>query len=188
MSLNNACRDKNVGFLYAGNLGLYGFTFVDFGPKHKINDKDGEEPKSAVVMGITREKEGVVCCHEEKRHGFESGDFVVIKEVKGMEEVNGKLWKIEVKSPLSFTIGDTSGFAPYLSNGIVSQVKVPVEVEFKSLENSLVNPYAPGRKEMDLCSWEKIGRPEELHVILNALLKFYSIHRRIPRNLNEEDG
>lgn len=31
VKLNNACRQNNVGFLYAGNLGLYGFAFVDFG-------------------------------------------------------------------------------------------------------------------------------------------------------------
>jgi molybdopterin/thiamine biosynthesis adenylyltransferase len=31
IKLNKACREKNIGFIYAGNLGLYGYTFVDFG-------------------------------------------------------------------------------------------------------------------------------------------------------------
>lgn len=35
-----------------------------------------------------------------------------------MNEVNGKLFKITVKSPHTFTIGDTSAFAEYESNGI----------------------------------------------------------------------
>ena len=36
---NNAMREKNKGFVYAGNLGLYGFLFVDFGNKHTVFDK-----------------------------------------------------------------------------------------------------------------------------------------------------
>jgi ubiquitin-activating enzyme E1 len=39
--LNKACRENNVGFIYAGNLGLYGFAFVDFGEKHKVLDLTG---------------------------------------------------------------------------------------------------------------------------------------------------
>ncbi len=31
VQLNKACHAKNVGFVLAGNLGLYGYTFVDFG-------------------------------------------------------------------------------------------------------------------------------------------------------------
>lgn len=139
-------------------------------------------------MGITQDPEGLVYSHEDKRHGFEDGDYISFKEVKGMTQVNGKQFKIVVKSPHSFTIGDTSGFSPYESNGIAEQVKVPVHIEFKSLEKSLANPYAPGKKELDLCSWEKIGRPEELHVVLRAILKFKADHHHIPRNLNVEDG
>ena len=41
IELNKACRQKGVGFIYAGNLGLYGFTFVDFGEKHKVLDATG---------------------------------------------------------------------------------------------------------------------------------------------------
>ena len=31
INLNKACRKNKVGFILAGNLGLYGYTFVDFG-------------------------------------------------------------------------------------------------------------------------------------------------------------
>lgn len=42
VKLNKAVRAKNHGFLYAGNLGLYGYTFVDFGDSHRIIDGTGE--------------------------------------------------------------------------------------------------------------------------------------------------
>ncbi len=37
-----------------------------------------------------------------------------------MEELNGKKHKITVKSPDSFSIGDTSKFSNYISGGIAS--------------------------------------------------------------------
>lgn len=42
LKLDHACRNNKVGFIYAGNLGVYGFTFVDYGDEHVVNDKDGE--------------------------------------------------------------------------------------------------------------------------------------------------
>ena len=42
IKLNKATHNKGLGFLYAGNLGLYGFTFVDFGETHRIFDATGE--------------------------------------------------------------------------------------------------------------------------------------------------
>ena len=90
VKLNQACRQNNVGFLYAGNLGLYGFTFVDFGDNHKVIDPNGEQEKSIHIAGITQDETGVVYLHDEKKHGLSDGDTVTFREVKGMEEINGK--------------------------------------------------------------------------------------------------
>lgn len=43
VSINNFCREKNKGFICGGSCGLYGYTFVDFGNKFIVTDKDGEE-------------------------------------------------------------------------------------------------------------------------------------------------
>ena len=94
LKLNKAVHDKNLGFIYAGNLGLYGFTFVDFGSKHIILDDTGEECQTAHIAGITREEKGLVVLHEDKKHGFSDGNTVCFREVKGMTEVNGKMFKI----------------------------------------------------------------------------------------------
>lgn len=50
---NEFCHNKGIGFIYSGNLGLYGFAFVDFGDSHTILDKDGQEVKSAIVSHIS---------------------------------------------------------------------------------------------------------------------------------------
>lgn len=55
VNLNKAFHKKNLGFILAGNLGLYGYTFVDFGESHRIFDGTGEESKAIHIAGITKE-------------------------------------------------------------------------------------------------------------------------------------
>jgi ubiquitin-activating enzyme E1 len=66
------------------NLGLYGNAFIDFGNNYKCFDKTGEDNKNALVVNITKEKDGIVTVHEDKRHPFIDGDTVTFREVQGM--------------------------------------------------------------------------------------------------------
>lgn len=188
LKLSKAVHEKNLGFIYGGNLGLYGFTFVDFGDSHRIIDGTGEECKTVHIAGITQEERGLVCLHEEKKHGLNDGDTVSFREVKGMTEINGKEFKVEIKSPHSFLIGDTRGFSAYEQGGIATEIKVPYEIKSFDLEKSLRYPYPPDSKEMPIASWDKFGVPEQLHIVLNALHNFHTLNSRIPRPLNQDDA
>ena len=78
-----------------------------------------------------QDREGLVTCLDETRHGLEDGDFVTFTEVQGMGELNGcKPRKVTVKGPYTFTIGDTSGLSDYVRGGIFNQVKMPKIIEF----------------------------------------------------------
>ena len=140
-------------------MGLYGFTFIDFGENHKVIDANGEQEKSIHIAGITQDESGIVYLHEEKKHDLSDGDTVVFREVKGMDGINGQSYKVTVRSPDSFTIGDTTKFEAYTSGGIAVEVKVPIFQKYYSLEKSLSYPYPPDSKEMPICSWEKFGYP-----------------------------
>lgn len=63
-----------------------------------------------MIVGISRDAEGLVYSHEDKRHGFEDEDYIRFKEVKGLDGINGPIFKIKFKSPFSFAIGDTTEF------------------------------------------------------------------------------
>jgi len=63
------------------SLGLYGHTFVDFGDNYKCLDKTGEDLPSQIVVNITKEQNGIVTVHEDKRHHFSDGDYVTFREV-----------------------------------------------------------------------------------------------------------
>lgn len=176
-------QQKPIGFILAGSLGLYGFTFVDFGDCFRVFDRTGEEVRSTIIVNITKEENGVVTVHEDKKHRFVSGDHVTFSEVQGMEEVNGKTFEIKVLSPFSFSIGDTRGFSDYKREGVATQVKMPEEIKFRRLEASLLTPIPAGKNELDTADYTKA--PDQLHVILNGIFAFYKQHRGLP-NLNDE--
>lgn len=85
-------------------------------------------------------------------------------------------------------IGDTRNFSAYTEGGIALEIKVPSYLKSFDLEKSLRYPYPPEAKEMPIASWDKFGVPEQLHIILNALLAFQGKNNRIPRVLNKEDS
>jgi ubiquitin-activating enzyme E1 len=187
---NNFCRTRArpIGFIAGASLGLYGYTFVDFGPSFTVNDVNGEDPRSAIISAISKDTVGQVTTHEDKRHGFVDGDTVTFREVKGMTDINGKKFLIKVLSPTAFTIGDTTGFKDYEGNGIAEQVKIPKPVTFKALRESLTVPLGGDLPPLENPDLEKWGRADSLHLILHSLFEFTKIHKSLPRINNEEDA
>ena len=41
-----------------------------------MSDVNGEAPLSVIIASVSHDKEGVVTCLDETRHGFEDGDYV----------------------------------------------------------------------------------------------------------------
>jgi ubiquitin-activating enzyme E1 len=72
-----------------------------------VRDQTGEQEKAIHIASISQDVEGVVYLHEGKKHGLSDGDTVQFREVQGMEEINGKQFKIVIQSKNCFTIGDT---------------------------------------------------------------------------------
>eukprot|EP00743_Colponemidia_sp_Colp-15_P000554 GILK01000622.1.p1 GENE.GILK01000622.1~~GILK01000622.1.p1 ORF type:complete len:1037 (+),score=209.76 GILK01000622.1:77-3187(+) len=185
---NNFCRAQTpaIGFITADLFGVAGTVFVDFGPSFTVFDKDGEEPRSAIVSNITKDTAGVVFVHEDKRHGLQDGDYVTFSEVQGMVEVNSSPPRpIKVLGPYSFSIEDTRQYSDYARQGIVHQVKVPVTLKFKSLESMVSHPVAEGEYCLMVPDLAKFGRSEQLHVAINALHTFRSRHGMLPELNNE---
>ena len=71
------------------------------------------------------------------------GDYVMFKEIEGMEELNdGKPRKIKnIKSKFSFVIDeDTSSYGKYFKNGICIEKKVPKVISYSTFEKNLIEP------------------------------------------------
>lgn len=74
-------RANNVAVIIGVTRGLFGQIFCDFGPEFTVYDVNGQNPLSAMIASVTKDKEGVVTCLDEVRHGFEDGDYVTFNEV-----------------------------------------------------------------------------------------------------------
>jgi ubiquitin-activating enzyme E1 len=83
IDLNEKARAAKVGFILAETLGAMVYTFVDFG-NHVIFDADGEHTKQFIISNVTQEENATVTVHEDKRHSYKDGDYVVFREVEGM--------------------------------------------------------------------------------------------------------
>lgn len=112
-AVNEFCRAHKVGYIQTQCHGPWGYTFLDYGEQFQINDADGEETKSFIVVNITQANPAIVTVHEDKRHKFQDGDYVQFREVEGMTELNGKdPVQIEVIDGFSFKLkSDTTSFS-----------------------------------------------------------------------------
>ncbi|XP_065939380.1 ubiquitin-like modifier-activating enzyme 1 [Magallana gigas] len=78
--IGEICHKNNIKFISVDSRGLFVELFCDFGDNFVMNDVDGEEPISNMVASITKDKEGVVTCLYEARHGYEDGDHITFAE------------------------------------------------------------------------------------------------------------
>ncbi|RUS28828.1 hypothetical protein BC938DRAFT_481393, partial [Jimgerdemannia flammicorona] len=155
-------------------------AFCDFGENFEVSDATGEASLTGMVAAVTSEKEGIVTCLDETRHGLEDGDHVTFIELQGIEKLNNAApRKVKVLGPYTFSIGDTTGHGEYVTGGIFTQVKIPKTLNFKSLRASLSNP------EYVISDYAKFDRPAQLHVGFQALHEFHVLHGRWPRPRNE---
>eukprot|EP00271_Cylindrocystis_brebissonii_P015800 TRINITY_DN38822_c0_g1_i1.p1 TRINITY_DN38822_c0_g1~~TRINITY_DN38822_c0_g1_i1.p1 ORF type:complete len:1057 (+),score=227.94 TRINITY_DN38822_c0_g1_i1:231-3401(+) len=173
------CRSHSppVAFIKADIRGVFGSVFCDFGPSFKVIDTDGEDPFAGIVASVSNDNPALVTCVDDERLHFEDGDLVTFSEVRGMEHLNdGKPRKVKTTKAHSFTLEeDTREYGAYSGGGIVTQVKPPKLLDFKSLEEALQEP-----GEFLLSDFGKFDRPPLLHLAFQALDKFRAEYGRLP--------
>ena len=175
--VDKMCREKNIKLIYGICLGLVGYIFTDFGPKHIIFDETGREIKTFLVKSITKDKNGLVTIDNIQGTNdlnIGDGDYVKFKNVEGMEELNDekKDFRIRMKDHQSFFIGDTSNFSEYKKGGIVYEIKKPKTYQYYPFcQRALMicDDYHP----FNFFDSNKSGRSELLYMALSAIHDFY---------------
>lgn len=174
---------NNIALITADTRGLFSQIFCDFGTDFTVYDPTGANPSSAMVASITNDVDSIVTCLDENRHGFEDGDYVTFTEVEGMSELNGcDPIKIKVLGPYTFSIGDTIKFSAYVRGGIVTQVKMPKQMTFKSLAEA---ENAPEFIMSDFAKWD---HPQNTQMAFTVLGRYQEKNGRLPRPWNAEDA
>ena len=144
IAYDDFCRQKSppIAFIKADVHGLFGSVFCDFGPSFTVFDVDGEEPHTGIIASISNGNPTLVSCVDDERLEFQDGEMVIFSEIHGMNELNdGKPRRVTNCRPYSFFLEeDTTRFGAYEKGGIVTQVKQPKLLNFKSLQEALQNP------------------------------------------------
>ena len=183
---NEECRKKKIGFIYAANIGITGFCFVDFG-EHTIIDKNGEENKTFIIKKISNNGEIFIDkTVVNKNFNITKGNYVIFREIEGLTELNdGKPRQIVKSTPISFYISDSLKYENYISGGICEEVKESIVQKFYSLKNRFYIPYTENNPNpFDLT---KVGRGELIHCGILALHEFYEKYNNsLPEQNNSE--
>jgi len=187
--INEICRNNKKGFIYGILTGLSGFIFSDFGKEHIVYDKNGRKCKTYYCKNIEKSSKGLVNVDTSlEDFSLFNGNFVIFKNIKGMEELNeSEPKKIFDVTRNSFCIGDTSNYKDYVSGGIIKEVKIPQKFEYQSLQKRFFEPFEE-KNTFNIINCEKEGRNGYLFIIFLALHDFYSKNNnKLPEINNIKD-
>jgi ubiquitin-activating enzyme E1 len=131
-ALNVFCRNNHVNFIVANSCKSNGFIFCDFGENFVVNDIDGEEAKTGIIIEV---KDNIIKTSEP--HQLYSDDVVNIN-------LNGNQTTDIVEKIIdSFTFCVKKNLVMaenFVSNSKFFQEKQKLKIKFVSLEESLNNP------------------------------------------------
>lgn len=124
-----------------------------------------------------------ITMHEDKKHIYQTGDYVVLREVEGMSQINEtKPIKVLDTTPQTVTLDlDSRNFSDYVRQGIIENVKVPNKISFHPWSQSYANPVASSPEGMLLTpDLAKFGRSDQLHAALYGIHQFTLANKRYP--------
>ncbi len=145
-NLDRFCRKNKKYFIYALNFGLTGFLFNDFGPEHVIYDFNGEKKQIYNISYIEKKKncyQITLNLKEDENIELVEGDYIIFKQVKGLEFLNGnepkKIIRIH-KHCLEIEKVNNSSKNSYISDGIIEEYKVERKLNFQSFQDNFIKP------------------------------------------------
>ena len=142
IKIDEICAKQNIKFLFGANIGLFGFIFSNFGKNHTIIDKDGKEPKRFIITNITNEEKCLVTIGDNKNFDLENDSEIVLKNIKGMEELNNRVFLTSKKDNKSFYINENSlKYKKYINCGDAIEIKRKCSMNFLSFNESISLPF-----------------------------------------------
>ena len=175
VSIGDFCHSRGICFIIADVFGIMGGIFCDFGDSFSFTDNNGEPPSSAMIANISNENPALVTVEESTQHNLETGNTVVLSEVLGMPDINGRELQITVRDSYTFSVNlHTSSMPTYRTGGYMNQIKKPERLSFQPLSACIQNP---GEIRSDVT---KTHHNNALHLLYRALHEFKALHSRLP--------
>ena len=172
IKIDETCSNHNIKFLFGVNMGLFGFIFSNFGKNHTVIDRDGKEPKRFIITDISNEEKCLVTIGDSKNFDLENGSEVVLKNIKGMEELNDRAFLVTEKDNKSFYINEnTLKYKKYINSGDVIEIKRKCFMNYLSFNESISLPLN-SIKEFSIQEESKMRQNKLYLCIINSLLEY----------------
>ena len=140
--INKFCRDNKIGFIYGCAFGINTFCFVDFGNDFTVYEHSSEKSKSYTIKSIIKGNPGIVNLVENiDMTELGNDDYVIFKEIEGMNELINKEIQIKIIDKNNIKINDNSNFSDYIYGGIMQKVEKSSKINFESFEKKVEEPY-----------------------------------------------
>lgn len=186
--INEICRNNHIGFIYTLCLGLTGYLFNDFGENFVINDINGEKTLNYHIFNIEeKENKYLVYLDLQKNEIFDlkEGEFIIFKEVKGLEFLNDNIpKKISKVTNNSFEIENNFNTKKkYINGGIIEEVKIPKKLKFNNLKNNLFVP----NNNFIIIDKSKKKSNILLHISFIGIHHYFNLYGKLPELNNSEE-
>ena len=171
--IDEICAKQNIKFLFGLNMGLFGFIFSNFGKSHTVIDKDGKEPKTFIITNITNEEKCLITIGDNKNFDLEKESEVILKNIKGMEELNNRIFVATKKDNKSFYINqNTLEYQKYINCGDAIEIKRKYQMNYLSFNESISLPLNSIKNFSNQVESKK--RQNKLYLcIINSLLEYF---------------
>ena len=199
LNFSKYCRNKGKKLIVADTYGAFGRILNDFGTKFTVFDKDGEEPQVYFINEI--KPNGDITQIDDMIHRYEDGDYVMINDVVGMSlnentefkiimedteknnsakdttrTINQQIFKVNVVNRKTINIGDVSEkYSQYIRNGIIKQVKMPFDINFKAIHEILETKEHASEPNFEFCDYSKMESQVYLNHCFNSLATYLDI-------------
>lgn len=119
--LNEYCRNKNIKTIFTQSKGFFGFVFCDF-CKYTTNDINGEKIKSGIILSCSNKT-----CTTDKDHDMSNNTKIKVN--------NTEYEIVKITNQREFILDKEPD-----TLGEYKEVKDVVQIEFKSLRESILEP------------------------------------------------
>jgi len=190
---NHICRNNNIKFIYSHIFGLCSFIFSDFGNEHYTYKNLSNNSEIYNCINITNEKSPLVTIDNNNNNlSLKDGDYVIFKNLKGMEEMNQDIpKKVKYNDSKSFYLIDldTTHFSKYIKGGLIYKLDNVKKYEFKSFEESIKMPFHLNDLEHleGFCEEyeKKLGRNLLIFIIIYYIHEYFSKNNELPNIKND---
>lgn len=189
--INDVASKNNIQFIGCTTYGVHGHIFCDFGNEFMVNDTDGEEAKTGLIINLKKNKEdnkNIINMQSAEEHELLNGNIVSFTspQLKHLQVpiklIDLNNFKIEVNDDDYQKINNTQESFTFF------QIKEKCIVNHKSFNKYLeqsISETVGNINMLDICNMDKSLAQ---HAFYTYMLQFIDKHKRLPKSWDDEDA